>query len=341
MPIRPPAAVDEPRLKPKSLPPEAPDAARLWLPLNALRAFEAVARRLSFTGAAASLHISQSALSRHVSRLEELLGCKLLERRSQGLVLTKAGAALLPVVTKSFDGLEATMQALRHRAGTSQRMLRVHMPPTFLYVMGMSLLREFRLAFPDISIDLFSSNGVGLPRATVCGIAIVFDRPRYDDAVRDPLWLISQTPACAPEIAERCEGMDLQAFLRANELLHTRLEGEPFGVLWAAFARRFDLEISPERGLALDSERLTVELAITGNGVILVDVDMFAKEIADGRLVTPYDATSDSGFGYYLTVHPDDMSDPAIALFRSWVIQRFTHVNRDGAAPPVDGLSAG
>lgn len=341
MAIRPPAAVDEPRMKSKALPAEASDAARLWLPLNALRAFEAVARRLSFTGAAASLHISQSALSRHVSRLEELLGCKLLERRSQGLVLTAAGAALLPVVSKSFDGLEATMQALRHRAGRTQRMLRVHMPPTFLHVMGVSLLKEFRLAFPDVSIDLFSTNGVGLPPSAACDIAIVFDRQRYGDAVRDPLWPISQTPACAPEIAERCQGMDLQTFLRANELLHTRLEGEPFGVLWEAFARHFDLEIAPERGLALDSERLTVELAITGNGVILVDVDMFARELADGRLVTPYAATSQSGFGYYLTVHPDDISDPAIALFRSWVIQRFTHVNRDGAAPAADALSAG
>lgn len=323
MPLRASDAVDETGTRPKLQNGEPPDAARLWLPLNALRAFEAVARRLSFTGAAASLHISQSALSRHVSRLEELLGCKLLERRSQGLVLTPAGAALLPVVTRSFDGLESTMQTLRRKAGVSQRMLRVHMPPTFLQVVGMSLLREFRLAFPDVSIDLFSTNGVGLPRAAACDIAVVFDRPKLDDVVRDPLWLISQTPACAPEIAERCSGMDLQTFLRSNELLHTRLEGEPFGVLWSAFARHFDLDIPAERGLTLDSEALTVEWAMTGNGVILLDVEMFARELADGRLVTPFEATCQSGFGYYLTVHPDDMSDPAIALFRSWVIQRF------------------
>ncbi|MEX6506704.1 LysR family transcriptional regulator [Jiella sp. M17.18] len=332
MPIRSPDAVDDPRPKAKTGQSEGADAARLWLPLNALRAFEAVAERLSFTGAAASLHISQSALSRHVSRLEELLGCKLLERRPQGLALTAAGAALLPVVRKSFDGIEATIQSLRRKAGTGGRMLRVHMPPTFLQVAGMALLREFRLAFPDISIDLFSSNGVGLPRATVCDIAIVFDRPRFDDAVRDPLWTIGQTVACAPDIAERCRGMDLQTFLRSNELLHTRLEGEPFGVLWSAFASQFGLDIAPERGLALDSERLTVEWAMAGSGVILVDPDMFAREIADGRLVTPYEARCESGFGYYLTVHPDDMSDPAIALFRSFVIQRFAHVQGDGTA---------
>ncbi|WP_209596163.1 LysR family transcriptional regulator [Jiella mangrovi] len=324
--MRAPEPVDDPRDQPKVAVAAGADGARLWLPLNALRAFEAVARCLSFTGAATSLHISQSALSRHVSRLEDLIGCKLLERRPQGLALTPAGAALLPVVTKSFDGIETTMQGLRRKAGTSGRMLRVHMPPTFLHVMGMALLREFRLAFPNISIDLFSWNGVGLPRASASDIAIVFDRPKYDDAVRDPLWLISQTPAATPEIAERCKGMDLETFLRSNELLHTRLEGEPFGVLWSAFARRFDLDIDAERGLTLDSEALTVEWAKGGNGVILVDVDMFAKDLADGHLVTPYDATCESGFGYYLAVHPDDISDPAIALFRSWVLERFARI---------------
>ncbi|MBO0902738.1 LysR family transcriptional regulator [Jiella sonneratiae] len=329
MPLRAADAVDEPRTKPKPGPADLPGSARLWLPLNALRAFEAVAERQSFTAAAAALHISQSALSRHVGRLEDLLGCKLLERRPQGLALTPAGAALLPVVARSFDGIETTMHALRRRAGTGQRILRVHMPPTFLTVMGMSLVQEFRLAFPDISIDLFSWNGVGLPRGASCDIAVVFDRPRYDDAVRDALWMIAQTPACAPELAARSKGVALDAFLRNNELLHTRLEGEPFGVLWSAFVRHFGLDIPAERGLALDTERLTVEWAMTGNGVILVDPAMFKREIDDGRLVVPYDAVSDSGFGYFLTVHADDMSDPAIALFRSWVIQRFAHVQKD------------
>ncbi|MCB8836448.1 LysR family transcriptional regulator [Aurantimonas sp. VKM B-3413] len=325
--------VDDARGKPKLQPGEAGEgAARLWLPLNALRAFEAVAERLSFTGAAAALHISQSALSRHVGRLEELIGCKLLERRPQGLVLTQAGAALLPVVSKSFDRIEATMETLRRKAGSGPRMLRVHMPPTFMNVSGLSLLREFRLSFPEVAIDLFSSNGIGLPPARGSDIAVVFDRPKLDDVVRDPLWMISQTPACAPEVAERCKGMDLAAFLKSNELLHTRLEGEPFGALWSAYARHFSVDIPPRSGLAFDSEALAVQWALAGNGIVLVDINMFAKEIAEGRLVTPFDATRLSGFGYYLAVHPDDMSDPAIALFRSWVIQRFARVSSSSPA---------
>ena len=78
---------------------------RRWLPLNALRAFEGVAKHSSFTAANALL-ISQSALSRHVIALEKLIGAQLFERRPHTLVLTKAGQHLLPAVQKSFDRLE-------------------------------------------------------------------------------------------------------------------------------------------------------------------------------------------------------------------------------------------
>jgi hypothetical protein len=76
---------------------------RRWLPLNALRAFEGVAKHSSFTAAANALLISQSALSRHVIALEKLIGTQLFERRPHALVLTKAGQHLLPAVMKSFE----------------------------------------------------------------------------------------------------------------------------------------------------------------------------------------------------------------------------------------------
>jgi DNA-binding transcriptional LysR family regulator len=83
-----------------------PTIDRRWLPLNALRAFEGVAKHSSFTAAANALLISQSALSRHVIALEKLIGVQLFERKPHALVLTKAGQHLLPAVMKSFDRLE-------------------------------------------------------------------------------------------------------------------------------------------------------------------------------------------------------------------------------------------
>jgi DNA-binding transcriptional LysR family regulator len=73
---------------------------------------------------------------------------------------------------------------------------------------------------------------------------------------------------------------------------------------------------------------------MSGQGLALVDSNLFSEEIRAGRLVRPFDVTFDDGFGYYLITHPEGLGDTAIALFRSWLIERFgTRVA--AAAPPV------
>src|SRR5882762_4752408 len=86
---------------------------RRWLPLNALRAFEAVARHGSFTAAATALQISQSALSRHVIALESMLNTQLFERRPHALTHTGASQHLLPTVTNAFDRIEYALEEIR------------------------------------------------------------------------------------------------------------------------------------------------------------------------------------------------------------------------------------
>jgi DNA-binding transcriptional LysR family regulator len=239
-------------------------------------------------------------------------------------VLTAAGEALLPVVTKSFDRIEACMEGLRRDPGAATRILRVHMPPTFLSIFGLSLLRDFRASFPDILIDVSSTNGTGLPPSRQLDVAVVFDRPQVDDTVRDLLWLVDVVPACSPALAERAGGLTLAEFLRSNELLHIKLEGERFGAMWEGYARHHRLDIGgAQRGLAFDTEELAMKWAMEGGGVALVDTRMFTAEITAGRLALPFAAPRPSGFGYFLAVHPDDISDPAVSLFRSFVIQRF------------------
>ncbi len=294
---------------------------RPWLPLNALRAFDAVGQNLSFTAGAQALHVSQSALSRHVISLEDLLGKKLLERRPQHLVLTPEGAILLPVVRKCLDRLEQVLNAIKD-GETSGRTLRVHMPPSLLNHVALPMLRDFRDEFPEILIDVSSAHVTGLP-ATDLDAAIVYDRPNVDDNVTDLLWMVRVTPVCSPAVAEANAGKSLEQFIADNELLHVKLQSEPRGLLWANFLHQCGIAAPTDRGLAFDTALSAVQYAMAGGGVGLVDVDMFADEIADGRLVAPFDAVFEEGFGYYLKFHAEDLSDPAISLFRSWLIGRF------------------
>lgn len=294
---------------------------RRWLPLNALRAFDAVGQHLSFTAGANALGVSQSALSRHVIGLEELLGKPLLERRPHRLTLTEAGETLLPVLQKSFDRLEDVLNTIRQGA-RSARTLRLHMPPSLLNHLALPMLSEFRRAFPDILIDVSSSNATGLP-ARDADVAVVYDRPSVDDRVSDLLWRVRVTPVCAPELAARAEGQDLAGFLAAHELLHVKLEGEPRGLLWATFARQCGLDLDTDRGLAFDTAISAAQFARTGGGVALLDREMFAAELASGALAAPFETSCENGFGYYLKFHAEDLADPVVAAFRGWMIRRF------------------
>lgn len=308
---------------------------RRWLPLNALRAFEAVGRHGSFTAGAAALGVTQSALSRHVASLEALLGCRLVERRPGGLALTPAGAVLLPAVTKSFDRLEDTLNGVLRDGSGPVRRLSVHMPPSFLQQMALPLLRDFRREFPDLPVDVSSSPVTGVPGGDV-DVAVVYDRPRRGDAIRDLLWTVEVTPLCAPELARDRAGLDLAGFLRRHELLHVRLDGQPRDVLWGDFTARARIDVATDGGLSFDTATLAVQYALSGAGVVLADTRMFADLVASGRLVQPYDAVWEDGYGYYLTLHPEDVTEPGVALFRAWMIARFSANDPPGLTRAAD-----
>lgn len=295
---------------------------RRWLPLNALRAFDAVGRNSSFTLGAASLSVSQSAISRHVIGLEELLGKPLFRREASKLTLTAEGEALLPVVSKSFDRIEQAMNAIRDERATRPA-LRIHIPPSLLQQLFMPMLRDFRLEHPEVRIDVSSAHVTGLP-PTHLDMAIVYDRPNVDDHITDLLWMVRVAPLCAPATAEAAAGQTLEAFLASQELLHLKLEGEPRDLLWSSYLRKCGIALETSSGLAFDTAIASAQYAMTAGGVFLGDVDMFSDEIEAGRLVKPFDTTIEDGYGYYLKLHADDLSDPDIAIFRTWLIQRFS-----------------
>jgi LysR family glycine cleavage system transcriptional activator len=315
---------------------------RKWLPLNALRAFEAVGRRLSFTGGAQSLNVSQSALSRHVISLEQLIGKRLIDRRPHGIALTEAGAKLLPVVEKSFDRIEAVLNEIKSDGVARERVLRLHMPPTFLQRVGMQMLHEFRGEYPNIAIDVSSAYGTGLPTREV-DVAVIYDKPKVSDDILDLLWMERVTAVCSPDLAARFAGRPLADLLASTELLHIRVEGQAPSHLWTQFARLAGLTLDTSRGVTFDTLALAVQYAKRGHGVVLADIDLFADEMADGSLGVPCDVECKDGYGYFLCLHPEDLDDPVIALFRNWIITRVAGVDRSGRpggtpAGPATGL---
>ena len=254
--------------------------------------------------------------------LEGRLGTPLFDRRPHAFGLTDAGTALLPVVTRAFDRIEQSMNAILHDGGSRVRSLRLQLPPTFAHLLAVPMLREFRASFPDLILDIDSVNGIGIVARDV-DAAVLYAKPHVSQHVASLLWMERLEPMCHPDVAARLRGEDAAGFLAREEVLHVHLDGEPRHKLWQMLVHAAGLAVDVERGLVFDTMALAAQYALSGEGVALLDRHLFAAELAAGRLVTPFEAVLEGGYGYYLTVHPEDLGDPAIAQFRSWMIQRF------------------
>ena len=203
------------------------------------------------------------------------------------------------------------------------------MPPTFAVHLAVPILRDFRREAAEVEIDLVSYYGVGPPPSDV-DVAVVYSKPTVTDLVTDLLWPVRLSLLCHPNLAARHAGKSLAEFIESNELLHVRIAELPRHHLWTQFARSASLTaVNVERGLVFDNVMLAVQYALSGDGVALVDTYLYGDYIRDGRLVKPFDNSLDDGYGYYLITHPEALSDTAIALFRSWLIERF---GRGGSA---------
>jgi DNA-binding transcriptional LysR family regulator len=197
------------------------------------------------------------------------------------------------------------------------------MPPSFAVQLAVPILRDFRGASTEVDIDLISPYGVGPPLGDV-DVAVVYSKPTVTDLVADLLWPARPTLLCHPNIAARNAGKDLAAFIDANEIVHVRIADLPRHHLWSQFLRQNNIpNIKYERGLVFDTAVLAVQYALSGQGIALCDPLLFAEDLRQGRLVRPFDALLDDGYGYYLITHPEALGDTAVALFRSWLIERF------------------
>ena len=123
--------------------------------LNALRAFEAAARRLSFKGAAAELHVTPAAIGHQIKALEEHFGAPLFRRLNRRLLLTDAGQACLPHLRSGFDMLGKAVDVLRKEP--TSNVLTVTVEP------GTSLVVRFSQWQTGFSATALSANSVAGP----------------------------------------------------------------------------------------------------------------------------------------------------------------------------------
>lgn len=284
---------------------------RPYLPLNALRAFEASARHLSFTRAAIELCVTQAAVSHQVKLLEERLGASLFHRLPRGLALTDEGRALLPTLEEAFDRIGGLLD--QFEGGRFREVLTVGAVGTFAVGWLLPRLTRFREAHPFVDLRLSTNNNRVDIAAEGLDYAIRFGDGAWHGTEAVHLFDAPLSVLCAPEIARRLRE---PADVGRETLLRSYRSDEWPG--WFAAAGIEPAAMPPVKGPVFDSSSLMVEAAIQGAGVALAPVAMFRRPLAVGLIEQPFAVTVLKG-AYWLTSLKSRPETPTMRAFRDWL----------------------
>ncbi|WP_172330664.1 LysR substrate-binding domain-containing protein [Mangrovicoccus sp. HB161399] len=296
-----------------------------WLPsLNALRAFEATARHLSFLHAAEELNVTPSAVKQLVRRLEAALGTPLVERDGRGLRLTAAGSEGLAELAQGF-GLLARGVA-RIRAHDGRRRLVVSAEPSFAAAWLVPRLERFRRDFPGTDVLIDTSLALADLQRGDADVAIRFGARPEEGLVAQRLFREELSAFCSPALASGPDAIRAPADLARVPLIHWDMAalGRDSAtrelMAWAPWLRRLGVRL-PETaaGLAFRDYNLALQAAIAGQGVVLGSRPVLQDAIAAGLLVEPFPATVATDLGYDAVATPAAMARPDVRDFLSWI----------------------
>ncbi|MGE3142664.1 MAG: transcriptional regulator GcvA [Hyphomonadaceae bacterium] len=307
-------------------------------PLNALRAFEVVARHLSITSAADELGVTPGAVSQSVKALEEYVGRSLLNRTARGLVLTEAAAAALPALSEGFDRLAEGARRLSgpERGGR----LTVSVAPSFAAKWLAPRLADFSVQYPDLDIQIQASMGLANFESEGVDLAIRYGAGRWQGLESKLLMTEEVTPVCAPSAAEKISTpSDLAHFTLIHDDSFLNDESCPDWAMWLKAAGVTDLDAT--RGPRFNQSSLALEAAASGQGVVLAKRALAQADLDSGRLVAPFTVRTPIEFAYYIVYPPGRTRSRPARAFLTWLTaqaERYDLAVKANASYTASGL---
>lgn len=298
-------------------------------PLSALQAFETIARRKSFSLAAEELHLTPSAVSHQVAKLESLLGVRLFERSARGVELTPAGQQYLQRVASALGAINTATDDLRHGV---QDTLYVHSSPSFASLWLMPRLAHFAQAHPGISLFLSASPTHSDFALGQADLDVRYGRPQWPDLLVQPLFEEAILPLASPAFIQRHRLRD------PAELLHTPLIQSTVSVVqWTDWLATRGVPASPERfALRFDRAQLALDAAVQGLGVALESATIAGTHLAEGRLAPLFDASWSVPVQAHFLVYPPRHGKRAeVEAFVAWVMGQCAPPEAQGQALPA------
>jgi LysR family glycine cleavage system transcriptional activator len=290
---------------------------RVLPPLNALRAFEAIARHLSFAKAAEELHVTPAALSHQIRRLEEEVGVPLFHRRTRAIELTDAGRLIYPGLHAGFESVRGAVGLLdRDRSGN---ILVISATVGLSAKWLMPRLWRFLRAHPDVDARVSASMKIADFASEGVDVAIRLTKHIQGDLYDEKLFDDSMLPVCSPRLVE--QGLRSPADLARFPLIHydvpTSMHAPPLWADWFAAAGMPGAD--PTRGLTVNVADHAHDAAVAGAGVSLSFNLNASDDIHAGRLVTPFGPELPLASGYHFVCPKGHETRPNVRAFRDWL----------------------
>ena len=299
------------------------------LSLGNLRAFEAVARRLSFSEAAEELHVTQSAVSRQIKGLEDELGSPLFVRGTRHVEVTQDGLLLLRSVEPWLLKLDAGVRQVRDKR--SRRRISVTTFASFASLWLLPHLEPFQREHPDIDIRVSANDVLADHDDPELDIALRYCRPHQAPEGALRLFGETLTPVVSRRLAEQMQSGQAPPITQPADLAQHTLAEEDSPVpsveflSWRHwFAMQGVAHVQPRRWLYLNFTYQQIQAALSGQGVALARLALVHEALQRGELVEPFGAAGRiaNPYAYWLVVLPGGRNRPDIKQFCDWIEQQ-------------------
>lgn len=296
------------------------DRERKLPPLHLLTGFEASARHLSFTKAAAELALSQSAVSKQVKALEEHMGCVLFERLTRSLVLTPEGHRLYGTTREMLDQLDQA--ANRLRPASIARQVSLATSSGFASLWLIPRLASFRALHPDIDVRISASPAIVNLEQHRLDLSIRFCTPAAAPLGAVRLFTHSTLPVCAPALLDKAR-LRQPSDLKDHVLLHASFSTEHKAYVgWDTWLTALGLgDLRPGGSLYFNHYELAIQAALQGQGVALGIDTLVADLIRDAHLVAPFPRSLAESRNCYLVSSVAASRRSEVEAFIGWLRQ--------------------
>lgn len=288
-------------------------------PLSAVRVFEAAARHENFTAAANELGMTQAAVSYQVKLLEERLGAPLFRREKRRVVLTDAGRKAAPQITRAFDAIDSAFGAIR---AEDEAVLTVSTSNTFANTWLAWRLGSFQMNHPEMAVRLQTNDALADFVTDDVDVAIRAGLGGWNDLHEEMIVPIDFTPMCSPGFLRRHGPFTPAELLDVPQI-------SPHDPWWPFWLREAGIDVRDgllRPGVRLDSQAHEGHAAMAGQGMAMLTPFFWRNDLAEGKLVRPFEQVSTRGYAYWLCYPQGRRNVPKIKRFREWL---FAELARD------------